>query len=165
MLYNNYAVFGRSKTGKTTFINKNFCDKFDNNHKFAVDFKQQLNVKYRIHSVEKLFLDVAPKVKNSLIVVDDATGILNAGNSLVSDKILFLLNTARHDNNYYIFVYHSVDYYPLRFTAGIHGFIFFNMIEKPNNIDKRLQIFEKNELLKICNPKRIGEFTAIYKNS
>lgn len=165
MLYNNYAIFGRSKTGKTTFINKNFCNKFDDRHKFVVDFKQQLNVKHRVHSVEKLFLEIAPRVKNSLIIVDDATGILNAGNSLVSDKILYLLNTARHDNNFYIFVYHSVDYYPLRFTAGIHGFIFFNMGEKPENINKRLQVFEKNELYKICEPKQIGQFTAIYKNT
>lgn len=165
MLYNNYTVFGKSKTGKTYFINKNFCSKFDNNHKFAVDFKEQLNVKYRIHSVERLFLEIAPKVKNSLIIVDDATGILNGGNSSVSDKILFLLNTARHDNNFYIFVYHSVDYYPLRFTPGIHCFIFFNMGEKPDNIIKRTQIFDKSEVLNICKPKKIGQFTVIYKNS
>jgi len=165
MLYNNYAIFGLSKTGKTTFINKNFCSKFDNKHKFAVDFKQQLDVKNRVHSVEKLFIDIAPKVKNSLFIVDDATGILNAGNSEVNDKILFLLNTARHDNNFYIFVYHSVNYYPLRFTPGIHCFLFFNIGDNINLIDKRLQVFDKKELLKICKPKKIGVFNAIYKNS
>jgi hypothetical protein len=163
MLYNNYAIFGRSQTGKTTFLNEKFVAKFDKENVFAVDFKQQVNTENRLHSIE-LLVEKAKKRKNSLFVIDDGSGILQGGNSTVINDFLFLLNTARHDNNYYIFVYHSTDYFPLKFVAGIHCFIFFTISENAKQVVNKMPVFTPTELKEIEKERQIGEFIAVYKN-
>lgn len=163
MLYNNYAIFGRSQTGKTTFINQKFVERFNKKKVFAVDFKQQIKTDNRLHSVS-LLVQKAKETKNGLFIIDDGSGILAAGNDKVNNDFLFLLNTARHDNNYYIFVYHDVAYFPARFTAGIHAFIFFAVSNNQKQISSHIPAFSSTELKIIERERKQGEFICIYKN-
>lgn len=165
MLYNNYAIFGQSGSGKTFFINNNLIPCFKKESVFAVDFKQGLNVlqQNRRHSVETLLMEAKTR-KNSMFIIDDGTGILKAGNSNVISDILFLLNTARHDNNYYVFVYHGTGFYPQAFTAGIHGFVFFEISDTSKQIESNIPVFTHDEVKAIKMKKQKYKSVTIYKN-
>jgi len=173
MLYNNYALFGKSGSGKTQFIKQKFIPLFKPENVMAIDFKGSLGLKpSQLCHVPEILCMKAKTSKNSLFIVDDATGILKAGNSNVVNDFLFLLNTARHDNNYFIFVYHSTLNYPETFTSGIHCFIFFPFQDTRELIQKRLPIMEDHELKAITMKKEPfvypdftgREFVAVYKN-
>lgn len=167
MLYNNYVVLGMSNTGKTTFINQEIIPVFKKENVYALDFKGSLDVmqQNRRHTVETLIMEAKGK-KNCLFVVDDGTGVLKAGNSNVISDLLYLLNTARHDNNYYVFVYHGTAYYPLAFTPGIHAFIFFPLSDTREQVMKNIPSLSPDEIKAVMMKKKpCGQFVAIYKNT
>lgn len=173
MLYNNYVIVGKSGSGKTTFINQNLVPVVPKENIFAVDFKQTLNVlqQNRRHSIETLLMEAKSR-KNSMFIIDDATGILKAGNSNILSDFLFLLNTARHDNNFYIFVYHGVRFFPEAFTPGIHGYVFFEIDDTPKQVESKLPIFTPEELKALTMKKQPfkyptftgRELAVVYKN-
>lgn len=173
MLFNNYCIFGKSGSGKTSFVNQKLLSILPIENVFAVDFKQTLKVlqQNRRATIETLLMEAKSR-KNSMFIIDDATGLLRAGNSNIVNDFLFLLNTARHDNNFYIFVFHGVKFFPEAFTSGIHAFIFFAIDDTTKQIEGKVPIFDKDELKAATMKKRKyvypsflgGEFAAIYKN-
>jgi len=173
MLYNNYCLFGKSGTGKSTLINQKFISIMPKENVFAVDFKQTLNVlpQNRRATLDTLLMEAKSR-KNSMFIVDDGTGLLRAGNSNIVNDFLFLLNTARHDNNFYIFVFHGVKFFPEAFTSGIHAFIFLPIDDNQKQVLNKIPIFDSTELKAITMKKKPfkyptflgGEMAVIYKN-
>lgn len=162
-IMNSFVVFGKSGSGKTTFVN-DLIKKIDSQKVYAIDFKEQLkheNIK-RLISVEEL-VNVAKKEKNAVFVIDDATGVLRKGNYSYLQELQYLLSTRRHDNNYYIFVFHSIYYFNNMLEPLIDFFIFFDISEKINDIEKYFSSFTEEESKAAVMKKGLFKYVVIKK--
>jgi len=162
-IMNSFVVFGKSGSGKTTFVNE-LIKKIDSQKVFAIDFKEQIqheNIK-RLISIEDL-VAIAKKEKNAVFIIDDATGILRKGNYNYLQELQYLLSTRRHDNNYYIFVFHSIYYFNNMLEPLIDFFIFFDISEKINDVEKYFSSFTEEECKAAVMKKGLFKYVVIKK--
>jgi uridine kinase len=162
-IMNSFVIFGRSGSGKTTLVNE-LIKKINAKKVYAIDFKEQIfseNVQ-RLVSVEEL-VSIAKKQKNCIFIIDDATGILRKGNYNYLQELQYLLSTRRHDNNYYVFVYHSIYYFNNMLEALIDFFIFFDISEKSSDIEKYFSSFTEEECKAASMKKGLYKYVIIKK--
>jgi GTPase SAR1 family protein len=163
MINNSFAIFGKSGSGKTTFINEMILPQFPEEKIFCIDYKEGIkgNVK-RLFNISDL-LDIAENKKNSVFIFDDISGNLRKGNNLNIERLKNLLGVRRHDNNYYIFVYHSIFFFPQVLEYLIDWFIFFETGEKKENILNYFTQFNESEALAASMKKDPFKYAAIKK--
>lgn len=163
-LRNRYAIFGVSGCGKTTFINKKIIPAFDKSSVFAFDMKQSLDViqENRVPSLQVL-TEKAKTSSNSVFIVDDGTGVLRAGNSNIINDFLYLLNTARHENNYFIFVFHDIKFFPQAFECAIDCYCFFEIKAKIEHMELKFSVFDDKENKAAICKKQPYKPIIIYK--
>jgi len=162
-IMNSFVIFGKSGCGKTTFVNQ-LIKKIDSQKVYAIDFKEQLNHEkiQRLISVDEL-VNIAKKEKNAVFVIDDATGILRKGNYSYLQEMQYLLSTRRHDNNYYIFVFHSIYYFNNMLEPLIDFFVFFDVSEKISDIEKYFSSFTEEECKAAVMKKGLFKYVIIKK--
>jgi uridine kinase len=162
-IMNSFVIFGKSGCGKTTFVNQ-LIKKIDSQKVYAIDFKEQLNHEkiQRLISVDEL-VNIAKKEKNAVFVIDDATGILRKGNYSYLQEMQYLLSTRRHDNNYYIFVFHSIYYFNNMLEPLVDFFVFFDVSEKISDIEKYFSSFTEEECKAAVMKKGLFKYVVIKK--
>jgi uridine kinase len=162
-IMNSFVIFGKSGCGKTTFVNQ-LIKKIDSQKVYAIDFKEQLNHEkiQRLISVDEL-VNIAKKEKNAVFVIDDATGILRKGNYSYLQEMQYLLSTRRHDNNYYIFVFHSIYYFNNMLEPLVDFFVFFDVSEKISDIEKYFSSFTEEECKAAVMKKGLFKYVIIKK--
>ena len=162
-IMNSFVVFGKSGSGKTTFVNE-LIKKIDCQKVYAIDFKEQIQhekVK-RLITVEDL-VAIAKKEKNAVFIIDDATGILRKGNYSYLQELQYLLSTRRHDNNFYVFVFHSIYYFNNMLEPLIDFFVFFDISEKTNDVEKYFSSFTDEECKAAVMKKGLFKYVVIKK--
>ena len=162
-IMNSFVIFGKSGCGKTTFVNQ-LIKKIDSQKVYAIDFKEQLNHENikRLISVEDLVAS-AKNEKNAVFIIDDATGILRKGNYSYLQELQYLLSTRRHDNNFYIFVFHSIYYFNNMLEPLIDFFVFFDISEKMSDIEKYFSSFTEEECKAAVMKKGLFKYVVIKK--
>ena len=162
-IMNSFVIFGKSGCGKTTFVNQ-LIKKIDSQKLYAIDFKEQINHENikRLIRVEDL-VNIAKKEKNSVFVIDDATGVIKKGNYNYLQDLQYLLSTRRHDNNFYIFVFHGIYYFNNMLEPLIDFFIFFDVSEKINDIEKYFSSFTEEECKAAVMKKGLFKYIVIKK--
>jgi uridine kinase len=162
-IMNSFVIFGKSGSGKTTFVNE-LIKKIDADKVYAIDFKEQIQHERikRLISVEDL-VAIAKKEKNAIFVIDDATGILRKGNYNYLQELQYLLSTRRHDNNYYIFVFHSIYFFNNMLEPLIDFFVFFDISEKISDVEKYFSSFNQEECKAAVMKKGLFKYVIIKK--
>jgi len=162
-IMNSFVVFGKSGSGKTTLVNE-LIKKINSQRVYAIDFKEQLICEHikRLISIEEL-VEIAKKEKNAVFVIDDATGVLRKGNYSYLQELQYLLSTRRHDNNYYIFVFHSIYYFNNMLEPLVDFFVFFDIAEKMSDIEKYFSSFNEEECKAAVMKKGLFNYVVIKK--
>jgi Cdc6-like AAA superfamily ATPase len=106
------AITGNTGTGKTSFV-KSIAKKFRRVAVFDINNEYQ-SFKIRFYDTEQL-LNFLEKNKNMLVIVDEATAFFSYRN--YNNELNKLLQLRRHNNHFFIFIYHSNNFIPkyLRF--------------------------------------------------
>lgn len=159
---NSFVIIGRAGSGKTTFINQKIISNLPTAKKYAIDHKEGLQGVERLATIEEL-IEKAKKYKNSLFIIDDASGNLRKGNSNNIDELIRLLSVRRHDNNYYVFVFHSIFFFPQRLESLIDYFIFADISEKQKDLEKYFCSFNENEIKAATMKKGLYRYVVIKK--
>lgn len=161
-LMNCIVIIGDSQTGKTTFAKK-FLDFFPENKVHLIDFKMQFPENLKRYSDISEMIDVAKKVKNSLFIFDDATGLITRNASQIHNDLLFLLNTRRHDNNYYIFIFHSIAAFPVILECAVDFWVYFKTSDNPKKIMDRCSSLTEEEAKILGSKKNPFEYKIVWK--
>lgn len=162
-LQNTMVIIGNSGVGKTTFAKK-IVDLFPVNNVHLIDFKQQFGDEYKKYSDIIEMIEMAKKSKNSLFLFDDATGLITRNASQIHNDLLFLLNTRRHDNNYYIFIFHTIKAFPVILECAVDVWIYFQTSDTPKLIMDRCNSLTEEEAKILGSKKNPYEYIALYKS-
>lgn len=167
-LLNTIVVIGNSGVGKTTFA-KNIIETLKNNglkneNIHIIDFKSQFENEYKKYSDITEMINVAKTSKNSLFIFDDATGLLTRNASQIHNDLLFLLNTRRHDNNYYVFIFHTIKAFPIILECAIDVWVYFQTNDTPKTIMERCNSLDEKEAKILGSKKNIYEYVALFKS-
>lgn len=160
---NSFVIFGRAGCGKSTFAT-DLIRKIGAKEIFAIDFKEQIQIDdiKRFTDVSEI-LEFAKKKKNAVFIIDDASGNLRKGNNNNIEDLKRLLSVRRHDNNYYIFVFHSIYYFPTQLEPLIDFFIFFDLSEKQKDFERVFVSFEEKEIIAAASKKGLYNYIVIKK--
>lgn len=166
-LLNTLVIIGNSGVGKTTFVKK-ILENMENSglakeNVHIIDFKSQFPDEYKKYSDVTEMVNVAKTSKNSLFIFDDATGLLTRNASQIHNDLLFLLNTRRHDNNYYIFIFHTIKAFPVILECAVDVWIYFQTNNTPKIISDRCGSLTEDEAKKLGSKKNPYEYIAVFK--
>ena len=144
----NIAVIGAMGQGKTTFI-KNLLSNYDPKNIIVFDpnseYKEFSN---NIFYDKEKFLKKVKKVKNKIVVFEEATAFFYGKN----DDFINLLIRMRHLNVASIFVFHSIRSLPVFIFDFLNYMFIFKTNDRPSLIlSKYKGVFTEKDLEKIQN--------------
>lgn len=107
-----YLIIGFAGSGKSTLTRKLINHKnqliFDVNNEYKLPFDNKLPQSRFIGDYDE-FVEVSEKKKNTFVVFEDATGFFSGR---VNTKTMRAIVKRRHQNNNYLFLFHSIHQVP-----------------------------------------------------
>ena len=139
------AVIGRKRAGKTT-LTASLIKRLNRPQTFIYDVNNEYTRKFGCKNdytgevQPDLFLHVASKQKNALLVFEEATTYLS--NKGREKELVDLIYRSRHTNNVIILIFHSLADYPRYIYSGTDFIALFKTNDFRQSLDNK---FRKNE--------------------
>lgn len=150
-----FLIVGSTGTGKTTFVKKIL--KLSKSKKYIYDINREyteFNNEFIFNSDFNFFCSATDKLKNSVIVFEEATIFFNnkGSNKSTTEQLV----RKRHTNNVLVFVFHSLRTIPLHIFDLIDFLVLHKTGDNINLINRKFDGNEKviigfNDCLKSVN--------------
>ena len=137
------GLFGEKGSGKSSFCKEELLQKryngkynlisLDRRNEYGkLGLKKHLNISGWLppNHIEDLFV----YAKDSVFIIEEATGRFKGS---ISNKMEDILNGARHDNNRYIFCFHSLGSCPPQLIKYIDWVVLFNTNESEDSVNSK----------------------------
>lgn len=130
-----FVVVGKTGSGKTTFVKENFTDEiFDKDKLFIHDINDEYGVG-RWEGKWPEWLKQMEKRTNSIIIIEEATANMDSRKDF--DEIRHKLTLKRHDNNTFVFVFHSLARIPNSIIYLVDGWYIFQTHDNPKLVNQK----------------------------